>query len=173
MTKTAGSTDRDEAQLVAAERKGISRGTFVGALVAVALIGFGLGTRATELADFLPFIQMRNAPSSLDLASVQHTYRALRQNFDGKLDTKKLIEGANRGMVEAAGDPYTTYFTKKEANEFMNDLEGTFSGIGAELGMKEEKLVVVTTLDDSPAKKAGLKKDDVIAKVNDLSLIHI
>ena len=87
-------------------------------------------------------------------------------NYDGKLDDKKLIEGASRGMVAATDDAYTVFFNKKEAVEFAKDLDGTFTGIGAELGKKDGKLVVIAALDSSPAKQAGLKPNDIIAKVN-------
>jgi carboxyl-terminal processing protease len=102
----------------------------------------------------------------LDLASVQKTYDALRQKYDGKLSTDKLIEGANRGLVDAAGDQYTVFMNKKEAEEFNKDLDGTFSGIGAELDKRDGQLVVVTPLDGSPAKAAGLKPRDAILRVN-------
>jgi carboxyl-terminal processing protease len=167
MTKTSMPVADEDAQSVSTYKRGISKGMFGATIAIVLAVGFVLGTRSDELLAHVPFIKPRTTPTTIDLSSLQHTYRVLSQNYDGKLSADKLIEGANRGLVQAAGDPYTTYFSKKEANEFMNDLEGTFSGIGAELGMKDEKLVVVTTLDDSPAKKAGLTKNDIIAKVND------
>ncbi len=50
----------------------------------------------------------------LDLSSVQDTYQAVKGNFDGEIDTTKLVEGANRGMVAALDDEYTVYMNKKE-----------------------------------------------------------
>jgi carboxyl-terminal processing protease len=168
MTKTDMPVDEDIQPMPIQKKGGVSKTAFVVTTILVLILGFVIGTRSDEIIANVPFMNKRtNAPSVLNLSSVQQTYRTLLNNYEGKLDTDKLIEGANRGMVEAAGDPYTTYFSKQEANEFMNDLEGTFSGIGAELGRKDDKLVVVTTLDNSPAKKAGLMKDDIIAKVND------
>jgi carboxyl-terminal processing protease len=98
---------------------------------------------------------------------VQQVYDKLRDQFDGKLETQKLIDGAKKGLVDAAGDPYTVYFTNDEAKKFKNDLDGKFSGIGAELGKKDDALQVVSTIDESPARKAGLQAGDVIVKVND------
>lgn len=120
------------------------------------LVGLVAGTRIDQFGSI---------PNN-SLKPLQETYKALHQNYDGKLDDKKLIEGASRGMVEAAGDPYTAYFNKNEAKEFASDLDGTFSGIGAELGKKDNKLVVISALDFSPAQKAGLAPNDIIAKVN-------
>lgn len=138
------------------KRRGVSYFTYGVSVVLFLLVGFVVGTRLQQFGEI---------PSS-SLKPLQETYKLLRQNYDGKLDDKKLIEGASRGMVEAAGDPYTVYFDKKEAKEFVSDLDGTFSGIGAELGKKDSKLVVVSALDSSPAQKAGLMPNDIIARVN-------
>ncbi len=94
-------------------------------------------------------------------------YDKLRQRYDGQLDANKLIDGAKKGLVEATGDPYTVYFTDAEAKQFLGDLEGKFTGIGAELDKRNNQLIVVSTLDDSPARKAGLQANDAIVKVND------
>ena len=138
-----------------AKRRTVSYFTLFMSIAVAILFGFVVGTRTN---DFLL--------SNDSLAPLQETYKALKTNFDGELNEKKLIEGASRGMVEAAGDPYTVFFNKKEAEEFTEDLEGTFSGIGAELGKKDGKLVIISALDSSPAQKAGLQPNDIIAGVN-------
>jgi len=132
--------------------------------VFVAMVSFVTGTRVDDIKDRATG---NTNPSSLDFSSLSGVYDVLRDKYDGKLDEAALIAGAKRGMVEATGDPYTTYFTDKEAEEFNNDLEGSFQGIGAELGKRDNRLVVISTLDDSPAKAAGLLAGDVIVKVND------
>lgn len=132
--------------------------------VFVGLIGFVGGTRSNEI---VARFDGKSAPSTLDFSSLNDVYAVLRAKYDGKLDSQSLIDGAKHGLVEATGDPYTTYFTAKEAGEFEADLEGSFQGIGAELGKRNDQLVIISTLDDSPAKKAGLLANDVIVKVND------
>ena len=103
----------------------------------------------------------------LDASSLQETYRKLNAKFDGKLDEQKLIEGANKGLVAAAGDTYTQYFTAKEAQDLQNDLSGNIGGgIGAELGNRNDKVTVIRTLDNSPASRAGLAAGDVIIGIN-------
>jgi len=99
---------------------------------------------------------------------VQTTYRELKANFDGTIDENKLIEGANRGLTEALGDEYTTYFNKTESEQFSNDLSGTIGGgIGVELSMRSENITAVRVLKDNPAEKAGIMAGDVIVKIND------
>lgn len=131
--------------------------------VFVALVSFVTGTRSNEI---VARFDGKQNPASLDFSSLNDVYGVLRSKYDGKLDAQALIDGAKHGLVEATGDPYTTYFTAKEAAEFESDLEGSFQGIGAELGKRNDQLVIISTLDDSPAKKAGLLANDVIVGVN-------
>ncbi len=145
---------------VAKRRHSVSYFVLTISIVSSILVGFVIGTRVDDALI-----------SDDSLASIKKTYRELQTHYDGKLDDKKLIEGANRGLVEAVGDPYTAFFTAKEAAEFENDIEGTFSGIGAELGKKDDKLVVISALDSSPAQKAGLKAGDIIARVDDVDSV--
>lgn len=82
------------------------------------------------------------------------------------LDAKALFYGAIDGMLSATGDPYTTFFSPKENQEFKEDLSGSFDGIGAEMGIKNEVLTVIAPLDDSPAQKAGVLAGDRVLKIN-------
>jgi len=103
----------------------------------------------------------------LDLSSLQETYGALSDNFDGKLDEQKLIEGANKGLVDAAGDQYTIFMNSEESKGFDDALTGNIGGgIGVEVGTRNNVPTVVRVLKDNPAEKAGLAVDDVIIKVN-------
>lgn len=103
----------------------------------------------------------------IDLTSVQETYRALESNFDGDLDKKKLIEGANKGLVDAAGDQYTVFMNKKESTSFDDALSGNIGGgVGVEVGMRNNVPTVVRVLQDNPAEKSGVMINDIITKVN-------
>lgn len=150
-------------------KKQVSVFTAIAIAVLVAMTAFVGGLRAEPFvsAFFSKSAQNKNLPNQLDFTSVQDVYNKLKDEFDGQLDTQKLVDGAKKGLVDAAGDPYTVYFTNDEAKQFMNDLDGKFSGIGAELEKKGANLVVRSTLDDSPARKAGVQDGDIIAKVND------
>ena len=103
----------------------------------------------------------------IDLSSVQETYQALESNFDGDLDKQKLIEGANKGLVDAAGDQYTIYMNKKESTSFDDALSGNIGGgIGVEVGIRSNVPTVVRVLQDNPAEKSGVMINDSITKVN-------
>ena len=77
------------------------------------------------------------------------------------------IYGAIKGAVEAMGDPYTTFFTPKEATSFKTEIAGNFEGIGMEVGQKDGILTVITPIAGSPAEKAGIRSGDKVVKIND------
>lgn len=82
------------------------------------------------------------------------------------IDDKQLFYGALRGLATSVDDPYTTFFEPKDAESFEQDLKGEFSGIGAEIGMKNSQIQVIAPLPDSPAEKAGVRAGDYILKIN-------
>jgi carboxyl-terminal processing protease len=106
-------------------------------------------------------------PNTLDYSSVDAVYKSLKENYAGKLTVNQLVDGLKEGLADAANDPYTQYFTAKEEQQFDNELNNTFSGIGAELGKDaNDNLIVVAPIKGYPAAKAGLKAKDIIASVN-------
>lgn len=78
----------------------------------------------------------------------------------------KLFYGALSGVVSSLGDPYSVFFDPETAQKFKQDLEGTFSGIGAELGIKGNQLTIIAPLPGTPAEKAGLKAGDKILAID-------
>ena len=138
-------------------------------LVIVAIVSFVAGARSDALfANVASVFGVRTSNKTIDLSSVQKTYQELIANYDGKLDTQKLIYGASRGLVEAAGDPHTSYMDPDEAKEFDKSLSGQIGGgIGAEIGLRNNKPTIIKPLENSPAQKAGIKAGEAIVKVND------
>lgn len=104
---------------------------------------------------------------SIDLSSVQETYRSVVQNYDGSIDEQALIEGANRGLVQALGDEYTVFMNQKEAADFDDSLSGNIGGgVGLEVALRGGVPTAVRVLRDNPAEKAGVQAGDVILAVN-------
>ena len=149
----------------------VSQGFFLASLVLVIIVSFAAGTRSEEIYQIAaPIFGIKVAKQPLDTEVMKEAYRQLAANYDGDLDANKLSDGAARGMVKAVGDDYTTFLDKEEAAEFNKSLNGEVSGIGAEIGVRNLQPTVLRVLDDSPAKKAGLKTGDVFVAVNGTSV---
>lgn len=81
-------------------------------------------------------------------------------------DMDKLIDGAAKGMVAAVGDPYTTYMNAEEFKDFYSQTEGNYVGVGIQVGVKDDKITVISVFENSPAQKGGIISGDVIEAVN-------
>lgn len=92
----------------------------------------------------------------------------LEEKYMGEIDDETLIEGAIKGYVSALGDPYTTYYTKKEMDELMEETTGNYVGIGIymTLDIENNAIYVVKPMEGSPAEEAGIKAGDLITKVD-------
>jgi len=89
-----------------------------------------------------------------------HKYYAL-----GEVKDEVLADGAVKGMTASLEDPYTTFMNKKDYDSFSSTMQGTYSGVGIVVEAKEDKILVVSTFDGSPAKNAGILPNDQIVKV--------
>lgn len=145
-------------------KKGISKPLFVVCLAAMGVAGYFVGSNSDYILATLKGV--KSTTDTIDLSSVQETYRLLKANYDGTLDTQKLIDGASRGLTAAAGDRYTVFMDKEETSKFNDDLSGHVSGIGAALGTRSGQTTIVRTIPSSPAEQAGLKAGDIIVGVN-------
>jgi carboxyl-terminal processing protease len=86
---------------------------------------------------------------------------------------KDMFYGALKGLVWSLGDPYSTYFTPADAQEFNNDLNGTFFGIGAEIGLRDDAIIVIAPLSGAPAEQAGLLAGDRIIAVDEVETYNM
>ena len=111
--------------------------------------------------------QNNSLPRRLDYSTVNEIYNNLKSQYDGKLTTSQLLDGLKSGLANATGDPYTEYFNPAQAKQFQNEINGSFGGIGAQLGKDGDgNIEIIAPLAGTPADKAGLKSKDVISAVN-------
>ena len=98
-----------------------------------------------------------------------------RQYLDKKaIDTDKLYYGAISGMVSAVGDPYTVFLPPEAQKSTQDELNGSFEGVGIQLGFNSDsRLVVVTPLDGTPAQKKGILPGDMIVKIDEKETLNI
>lgn len=120
------------------------------------------------LTNFSPYIGFRKSEQA-NWDSLNEIYTELKSFYDGEVTEENALTGAKRGIAAALDDPYTTYLTAKEGNEFLSDLNGEINeaGVGMELTFRNNHTVVVRTLPDNPARKAGIKPGDRIMKIGD------
>lgn len=103
--------------------------------------------------------------------SLYETYDTIMNEYYKDVDSDKLIEGAINGMLESLDDEHTMYFDKKSKEEFDSELSGNYYGIGAQIQLTSDETIKITKVfDDSPAKKAGLKEEDIFVSVDGTSV---
>lgn len=136
-------------------------------LILTILGSFGLGVwfgKLQVICEVCP-------PQDLDFSLFWEAWKILQEKFvdKAKFDTQEMIYGAISGMVESLDDPYTIFLKPEEAKRFIEDVKGTFEGVGMEIDVKNDQLQVIAPLEGTPAQKAGLKPGDKIMSVNGTS----
>jgi len=157
-------------------KKGVKFFLFVALFFFVFSFGYERGKDAIyESKSFSPeealILNTKSQEKTIDFSLFWKVWDLLKEKYVDRenLDAQALFYGAIKGMLAASGDPYTTFFDPKETQAFEEDISGTFEGIGAEMGMKDDVLTIVAPLEGMPAEKAGLLAGDKIIKINDES----
>lgn len=83
-----------------------------------------------------------------------------------RLDASQLSQAAIEGMVEALDDPYTSYLDPETYQLSLSSLEGKFEGVGAQVAVEDDQIIVIAPIADSPADRAGIKAGDVILEID-------
>jgi carboxyl-terminal processing protease len=139
---------------------------FLCAGVIIFVLGLGVGKGQISFGSAVANSN-KSLPADLDYTSVEQIYDLVKTNYDGKLDETKLLDGLKAGLAKATGDPYTQYFNVREAEDFNDELNGSFSGVGAQLGENDHgQIIIVSPIDGFPAAKAGLRPQDVVATID-------
>ncbi len=128
------------------------------------VVVFGLGL---IVGGIIMYGKRAFSSSNISLNEFTSTYNEIVDNYYQEIDKDELLEAGISGMIRYLGDPYSTYMNKEAAENFNEDVDGTYQGIGAELRYTEDKLPMISQVfEKTPAEKAGLKDNDIILKVN-------
>jgi carboxyl-terminal processing protease len=100
-----------------------------------------------------------------DMKRFSRAYDLVRKGYVRNVDNEELMNGAIKGMLEGL-DPHSTFLSKEDFKEMQEATSGEFFGVGIEISIENNQLVVVSPIDDTPAYKAGLKAGDVILAVD-------
>lgn len=112
------------------------------------------------------FADTASTGSKQDIKKIETALQLVKKNYVEDVDTNKLIDGAIDGMMNALEDPFSSYMAPDTAQQFSEQIEGSFTGIGAEVSMENGNVVVVSPIKGSPAEKAGIQPKDILLSVN-------
>jgi len=130
-------------------------------LAVVFIAGFFIG-KISVVCKFCP-------PEEIDFSLLWEAWHKLEENYVNpeRLDHQKMVYGAISGMVKSIDDPYTLFFSPEETKKFLDDISGSFEGIGIEIGIRKGQLQVIAPLEGTPAQEAGVRAGDKIIKIGE------
>lgn len=137
----------------------------------VLFVGIYIGYSHRPDIDKISSVSNKNpqVDTKADFSSFWKVWNILNKKsiYADKLDDQSRVWGAIQGLAASLGDPYTVFFPPTENKSFNEEILGSFEGIGAEIGKKENVLTIIAPLKDTPAWNAGIKAGDKILKIND------
>ena len=126
-----------------------------GSVITIGGICYALGFSAETAPNLVRFVGIR---------------KLIEARYVGDVDDTALMNGAISGMVQALGDPHSVYMDPEMYEQLMNQTEGSFGGIGIYMGFKDDKVTVISVMDDTPGAKAGLEAGDEILAIDGTSV---
>ena len=108
-------------------------------------------------------------PALIDFSLFWDAWRIIEKKYVNRddLDRQNMIYGAIAGLLKSLDDPYSVFMEPEESKKFIDDMGGSFEGIGAEVGIRKGVLTIIAPLEGMPAQKAGLKAGDKVLEIDD------
>jgi len=111
-------------------------------------------------------VQAKSNTTYEDLKAFTQALELVRRNYVENPEAKELVQGAIRGMISSL-DPHSSYMTERQFKEMNMDIKGEFTGVGIQIGIKNQQLTVIAPIEDTPGFRAGLAAGDKILKINE------
>lgn len=169
----------DTEPVVARGKKSNALGILLALILAVGSFFSGIQvdaliTKEEQTASLFSFFGVNAAPATpdqVDLSQFWEVWKLLDEKFIAASSTDTLtaeekMNGAIRGLVSTYDDPYTVFLPPVESAAFAEDISGNFSGIGMEVGIRDNVVTVISPLPETPAERAGLLAGDLILKID-------
>lgn len=140
----------------------ISSGAFLGGIL---VLGTSVLAKDTSRS---PVVTKKdiNLPLS-ELRSFVEVYERVSKNYVEPVEDKKLLSGAISGMLSSL-DPHSAYLPPENFKKMEEHTTGDFGGLGMEVAMEDGLVKIVSPIDDTPAKRAGVLAGDLVIKLDDL-----
>lgn len=151
----------DEVREVIVERRsGFNVSEVIIIMIIAIMFGFLLG-------NIVNFVVFDNEKSNDELDELVTTYNNIIDNYYEDVNKEELIDAGIQGMINYLDDPYATYFSGDDSDDFNKELAGNYDGIGVEVMLRDNVFSISKVFDNSPASKVGLEVSDILIKVND------
>jgi len=105
-------------------------------------------------------------PDTTGAMKLMRAMDVVRSRYVEEVPVETLMNGAIKGMINSLGDPYSIYMDAKMYKEFRMETEGTFSGVGIVISMKDKQITVIAPIEGTPGEKAGIRSGDQIMKID-------
>lgn len=139
-------------------------------LVEVLLIIFVTVLFGIAVGYALSFTKPDGEKVSKEVQEIVSTYENIVENYYGDVSEEELLDAAISGMIDTLDDPYSLFMSGEKADNFNEAVDGSFVGIGVAVEQVDGNFRIAEVFDGSPAKKAKIKVDDYIIKINDESV---
>jgi carboxyl-terminal processing protease len=118
------------------------------------------------------FTSQADPATDVDLNQFWRVWNLMEEKYvsgstSQQISKEERLEGAIEGLVKSYNDPYTIYLPPKDAEQFEEDISGNFSGVGMEVGIRDNIITVISPLPGTPAEKAGIVAGDAIVRIDD------
>lgn len=139
------------------------------------IIAFGAGFFTSERINKQIYNSIFQIDKGLNLSLLADLWSKIDSNFVFEEDINKqaMVYSAAKGFVDALGDPYTSFYDPEESIIFKSDLEGRFEGVGIQMGEKNNEIIVVSPIKNTPAERAGILPGDIITKVDNQNIASL